>query len=152
MRVCKTILNALLLTVSLSIVSCSDNSRDNQESTLEKEADAAGNAIEDAGEHVGNMAEAAGQEIEQERKDLEIRMDAESAKINARIEELQAQAKTASAKEKKKIDEQMDKLKAKKTRMDEYMTRAKNETKEDWSEFRTNVNNFFDEVEKDIKN
>lgn len=148
----------LALAAPLAFVSCSERTEENIENTgesIEKDAARATENAERTGDQVARDAKEAGQEVSadvrREKEELRVRLNAQANELDRELASVDKKIDAATAAEKARWEKRKAKLKGEKDRLDANMAELGQDTKREWGEFKQNVENFADEVDRDLK-
>ena len=86
-----------------------------------------------------------------ERDELSARIDRSMESIAMEIDDMDKKMERATAKEKANWKVRRAKLSAQQEELKGDLAELKSDTKREWGEFKTNVSNAIDEIEKDLK-
>ena len=149
----------LALAAPLAFVSCSERTEENIENTgesIEKDAARATENAERTGDQVARDAKQAGQEVSadvrREKEKLRVRLNAQANELDRELASVDKKIDATTAAEKVRWEKRKAKLKDEKDRLDANMAELGRDSKREWSEFKQNVENFADEVDRDLKN
>ena len=149
----------LALASPLAFVSCSERTQENIENTgesIEKDAARATENAERAGDQAARDAKQAGREVSadvrREKEELRVRLNAQANELDRELASVDKKIDAATAAEKVRWEKRKAKLKDEKDRLDANMAELGRDSKREWSEFKQNVENFADEVDRDLKN
>lgn len=127
--------NLFILLLSFGLLACGSDGND----TMDNTEDAVENAANDFADAFRSDKEEMKAEIERAREE-----------VNEEIEELEANIKDASGKAKADMQEELDELKAWSNDLDQKIERLGDVAKDGWQNFKSNVNNTLQEVDKEL--
>lgn len=133
--------SALLMGMMLTFISCSEQTQDSAENT-----------VENAGDDVENAADKMGQDFEQGRSNLRDEINGGVDKLDKKIEEADAEITKATANEKDRWKKRKAVLEEERNDLKTSLDNLGDRTEANWKEFKSDVNRKMEKIEADLKN
>lgn len=143
----KTSLIALF--AAACMVACDNNANDHNESNAEEHMEAAGHHTEAAAEAA---ADEAGDDWRRESGEMRTEWNRRIDENDAEIERLKAEAKLKKAEARADYEKEVGELKAKNERMRARMSDYKDDSNDNWRQFKEEFNRDMDELGNALKN
>jgi hypothetical protein len=154
---------ALAVVMSLTFSACSSKEKHQTAEDLQNAQDKVVSSVdsmaadvkESANEASDNMKESVAEtkeDIAMERKKLAESLDNQRLKAKYELDKIDASIKNASADEKEKLRIRREKIKEDMKSLDNDISDVKNNVKSDWKQFKHDLNQKIDKVQKDIEN